>query len=278
MSGTLKASARPSARPSETSERRLTVRLARGEADVVAAQRLRYDIFFRDMGALARDMGALTAAADRDRDVDPYDMLCDHLLVEDHARPGRQVVGTYRLLRQSVAEAHDGFYSAHEFDLGPVIAHGRREGVELLELGRSCVDPAYRDAGTIQLLWRGIADYLHAHRIGYMFGCASFPGVDPAEHAEGLSILAHDHMAPPELRARAIGPDSIPLGALPIGGYDPRLALRRLPPLIKAYLRVGAEVGEGAYIDRAFNTIDVFVLMPVARIASRYAQRFEVAA
>jgi len=252
-------------------ERRLSVRLARDEADIVAAQRLRYDIFFRDMGA-ARD-----ASADL-RDIDPYDGLCDHLLVEDHGRPGSPVVGTYRLLRQSVAEAHDGFYSAHEFDLSPVLAHGRREGMELLELGRSCVDPAYRDAGTIQLLWRGIADYLQRHAIGYMFGCASFPGVDPAEHAEGLSLLAHNHMAVPELRARAIGDQAIPLAALPIGGYDPRIALRRLPPLIKAYLRVGAEIGDGAYIDHAFNTIDVFVLVPVARIAARYAQRFEVAA
>ncbi|MBD3760682.1 GNAT family N-acetyltransferase [Sphingomonadaceae bacterium G21617-S1] len=260
-----------SSRPVEIPERRLAVRLAQGQADVVAAQRLRYDIFFRDMGAQAGGPAG-------DRDVDPYDMLCDHLLVEDHARPGSPVVGTYRLLRQSIAEAHDGFYSAHEFDLSAVIAHGRRTGVELLELGRSCVDPAYRDAGTIQLLWRGIADYLQQHRIGYMFGCASFPGIDPVEHAEGLSFLAHDHLALPELRARAIGPDAIPLGSLAIGGYDPRLALRRLPPLIKAYLRVGAQVGEGAYIDRAFNTIDVFVLMPVARIASRYAQRFEVAA
>jgi len=255
----------------EIRERRLTVRLAAGEADVVAAQRLRHDIFFRDLGAGGHDGG-------EGRDVDPYDMLCDHLLVEDHARRFSPVVGTYRLLRQTVAEAHDGFYSAREFDLSRVLGHARREGVELLELGRSCVDARYRDAGTIQLLWRGIADYLQAHRIGYMFGCGSFPGTDPAEHAAGLSLLAHDHLAPFDVRAEAIGADAIPLASLPIGGYDPRHALRRLPPLIKAYLRVGAELGDGAYIDHAFNTIDVFVMMPVARIASRYAQRFEVAA
>jgi putative hemolysin len=255
----------------EMAGRRLAVRLATGETDIVAAQRLRYDIFFRDLGAQGE-------AAQDGRDIDPYDVLCDHLLVEDHARPGSPVVGTYRLLRQRVAEAHDGFYSAHEFDLSRVLAHARREGVELLELGRSCVDPAYRDAGTIQLLWRGIADYLQQNRIGYMFGCGSFPGTDPAEHAEGLSLLAHDHLAPAEIRARAIGAEAIPLATMPIGGYDPRLALRRLPPLIKAYLRVGAELGDGAYIDRAFNTIDVFVMMPVARISARYAQRFEVAA
>ncbi len=252
-------------------ERNLAVRLASCEADIISAQRLRYAIFFDAMGAA-------TAGASDGRDIDPYDILCDHLLVEDHARPGSPVVGTYRLLRQSVADAHQGFYSAAEFDLSSIIAHAAREGVELLELGRSCVDPEYRDAGTIQLLWRGIADYLAAHRIGYMFGCASFHGIDPSEHEEGLALLAHDHLAPAELRARAIGPDAIATGTLPIGGYDPRVALRRLPPLVKAYLRVGAMIGEGAFIDREFNTIDIFVMMPVARIAARYADRFAVAA
>lgn len=254
-----------------TAERKLAVRLASSEADIIAAQRLRYRIFFEMMGAVS------VKATDQ-RDIDPYDPLCDHLLVEDLARPGAPVIGTYRLLRQSVADAHHGFYSADEFDLGPVLHHAAHEGVELLELGRSCVDPAYRNAGTVQLLWRGIADYLVRHRIGYMFGCGSFPGIDPAEHAEGLSLLAHDHLAPSELRARAIGPNAMPLAVLPIGGYDPRIALRRLPPLVKAYLRVGATIGDGAFIDHDFNTIDIFVMMPVARIAARYAERFDVAA
>jgi len=247
----------------------LAVRLARSDEDVAAAQRLRYRIFFDGMGATGADDVAGS-------DVDPYDPLCDHLLVEDLGVEGQPVVGTYRLLRQSVAERHFGFYSAHEFDLSPIVGHAAREGLELLELGRSCVDPAYRDAGTIQMLWRGIADYLRAHRIGYMFGCASFHGQDPEEHAAGLSLLAHDHMAPADLRARAIG--GVDMARLPIGGYDARLAQRHLPPLIKAYLRVGAQVGDGAFVDRAFNSIDVFMLMPVARIAARYAERFDAAA
>ena len=254
--------------------RLLAVRLAENDTDVMAAQRLRYRIFFEALGAAAADADAKDSAGGRD--IDRYDGLCDHLLVEDLAAPGRPVVGTYRLLRQSVAERHFGFYSADEFDLGPVIAHARQEGMELLELGRSCVDPAYRDAGTIQMLWRGIADYLRQHRIGYMFGCASFHGTDPEEHAAGLSLLAHDHMAPVDLRACAAG--GVEMARLPIGGYDARLAQRHLPPLIKAYLRVGAQVGDGIFIDHAFNSIDVFMLMPVARIAARYAERFEAAA
>jgi putative hemolysin len=248
--------------------RMLAVRLADDAHDVAAAQRLRHRIFFGHMGAIS--------TASEDRDIDRYDRLCDHLLVEDIAVPGRPVVGTYRLLRQSVADRHFGFYSAAEFNLDPVIAHARFEGTELLELGRSCVDPAYRDAGTIQMLWRGIAAYLRQHRIGHMFGCASFHGTDPEAHAPGLSLLAHDHMAPVNVRASAIG--GIEMGRLPIGGYDARLAHRSLPPLIKAYLRVGAQVGDGAFVDHAFNSIDIFMLMPVAGIAARYAGRFEAAA
>lgn len=252
----------------QASTRMLAVRLADDDRDVRAAQRLRHRIFFGDLGAIS--------PASQDRDIDRYDGLCDHLLVEDLGAPGRPVVGTYRLLRQSVADRHFGFYSAAEFKLDPIIAYARQEGTELLELGRSCVDPAYRDAGTIQMLWRGIAAYLRQHRIGHMFGCASFHGTDPDEHAMGLSLLAHDHMAPAHLRATAIG--GIDMARLPIGGYDARLAQRCLPPLIKAYLRVGAQIGEGAFIDHAFNSIDIFMLMPVARIAARYAGRFEAAA
>lgn len=246
--------------------RMLSVRMAGDEADIAAAQRLRWDIFYGAMGA-AGD----TAAG---RDVDPYDPVCDHLLVEDHADGAARVVGTYRLLRRSVAERHAGFYTAGEFDLGAV-AQG--DG-ELLELGRSCVAPHYRDAGTIQLLWRGIARYLADHGIDRMFGCASFPGTDPSTHAEALSYLYHNHLAPPALRGRALPGRHVEMAMLPVGGYDQRRAMRLLPPLIKGYLRVGAMVGDGAVVDRPFNTVDVFMVMPVEAIAARYLDRFGAAA
>ena len=203
-------------------------------------------------------------------DVDPYDAVCDHLLVEDNG----QAVGTYRLLRKSVANVHSGFYSAGEFCLDPL---GECQG-EWLELGRSCVAPAYRDAGTIQLLWRGIAAYLRSHDISLMFGCASFHGVDPAEHAASLSYLYHNHLAPSRIRARALDARYVDMAMLPMGGYDQKLALRMLPPLIKGYLRVGAVVGDGAVIDHDFNTVDVFMTMPVEQIAMRYLHRFSTAA
>ena len=246
--------------------RALSVRLASCDADVEAAQRLRWDVFYGELGA--------TPAVNGPVDVDPYDPVCDHLLVEDSASGTPKAVGTYRLLRQSVAASRAGFYSAGEYDLSALAGS---DG-ELLELGRSCVAPAYRDAGTIQLLWRGIAGYLLHHNISTMFGCASFHGTDPGDHADTLSYLWHNHLAPPGLRTRALEERYVDMARLPRGGYDPRQAMRKLPPLIKAYLRVGAQVGDGAVIDHQFNTVDVFIVMPIARISERYLGRFGAAA
>ncbi len=248
----------------------LDVRLATSEAEIAAAQALRYRIFYDEMGAEPSAFMRATA-----RDIDDYDSICDHLLVIDHGLDGRpHVVGTYRLLRQVVATMHKGFYSASEYDLSPLLETGASGG-QLLELGRSCVAPDYRNTTTITLLWRGIASYLATHGIGYMFGCASLHGTDPAHHAAELSYLYHQHLAPPPLRARAL--DHVPMDRLNAASYDPRAASRALPPLIKGYLRVGAMVGDGAFVDRQFNTVDVFVVMPVDRITSRYLDRFALA-
>lgn len=247
----------------------LDVRIARSEEEIAAAQTLRYRIFHEEMGA--RPSAAVAAAG---RDIDDYDNLCDHLLVIDHGVDGRpHVVGTYRLLRQLVASMHRGFYSAGEYDLSPLIGSSETGG-QLLELGRSCVAAEYRNNATITLLWRGIASYLAMHGIGTLFGCASLHGTNPDVHAAELSWLHHNHLAPPELRARALDAHFVPMNRLTPGSYDERAAQRALPPLIKGYLRVGAMVGDGAFVDRQFNTVDVFVVMPVEKITRRYLDRF----
>jgi putative hemolysin len=249
----------------------LTVRLAASADEIAAAQALRYQIFYEEMGA--RPSPAMAAAR---RDMDDYDQLCDHLLVIDNGGITPRVVGTYRLLRQDVASTHRGFYSAGEYDLSALIAQAG-PGRQLLELGRSCVAPDYRTSATISLLWRGIASYLTVHGIGHLFGCASLHGADPALHRESLAWLHHNHLAPPALRATALPPHRVPRDAVPAVGFDPRAAARALPPLVKGYLRVGAMVGDGGFLDHQFNTLDVFVVMPVERITSRYASRFGAA-
>ncbi|RMD86593.1 MAG: GNAT family N-acetyltransferase [Alphaproteobacteria bacterium] len=252
----------------------LEVRCARDAAEMEAAQRLRYRIFYEEMAARP------TPAMRRQRrDMDAYDPLCDHLLVLDHARPAdERVVGTYRLLREEVALRHSGFYSSQEYDLSPLMSDGFRSRMrhqgQLLELGRSCVHRDYRTNTTISLLWKGIASYLYEHNIAYLFGCASLPGTDPEPLRLPLAYLYHHHLCPPEFRVRAVPGRHVPMDRLPATAVDVRAARRALPPLIKGYLRLGCFIGDGAVVDHQFGTTDVFILLPVERVTRRYSERF----
>jgi len=248
----------------------IEVRLTRRPTDIRAAQRLRYRVFYEEMAAKPTP-----AMARQRRDFDSYDKLCDHVVVYDHARPrGQRVVGTYRMLRREVAVRHGGFYTAREFDIAPLLARAVTDG-EIMEVGRSCVAAAYRNSATIQLLWRGIASYMITHNIRLAIGCASLPGTDPSAHARALSYLYHHHMAPKALRVRALTAVYRPMNLMAKEAIAPRTAVRDLPPLIKAYLRLGAYVGDGAYIDQQFGTVDVFMVLPLERVAMKYHQHFE---
>ena len=248
----------------------LEVRLARDAEEIQAAQRLRYRIFYQEMSA--EPTSAMAAA---ERDFDRFDRICDHMLVIDHARrPDDGVVGTYRVLRQSVAERNRGFYSASEYDLTAVLARGAGIG-GLMELGRSCVHADYRTNATIHLLWRCIANYVREHHVTTMFGCASLPGRDPAELALPLSYLHHEFLAPPDLLARALARRYTPMNLMAADDIPVRAALRALPPLIKAYLRLGAFVGDGAVVDHQFGTTDIFMIVPLERVRSKYFSHYD---
>lgn len=245
----------------------LETRLARGD-EVDQALALRHRVF-------CEERGAISTSATEGLEEDAYDRDCDHLIVIDHARAHTPVVGTYRLLRGDVADRIGGFYTGGEYDLAPLIRHAARRDAGLLELGRSCVEAPYRTSAAISLLWRGLATYVEAFRIGYIFGCASFHGTDPAAHADGLGYLHRMHLAPSELRVRALRGHYVEM-AYPAA--DLVAGSQNLPPLVKAYLRVGAKVGDGAFIDHAFNTVDVFMVMPVEAIVGRYGRRFGLVA
>lgn len=245
----------------------LQVRLAESEADIDAAQALRYRIFYESLGARAA-----VEAARRRRDFDRFDERCDHLLVLDHSRgTGPEIiVGTYRLIRRAAADRLGGFYSAGEFDIAQLVAYPG----EILELGRSCVDSAYRQRPTMQLLWGGIASYVFYYDIAVMFGCASLPGTDPDALAVPLSYLHHRHLAPPGLRARALAHRYVEMNRLPVTAIDPPRALTDLPPLIKGYLRLGGFVGDGAVVDGDFNTVDVCVVVKTDLVTEKYSRHY----
>ncbi len=246
----------------------LGVRLAASAAEIDAVQALRYRIFYQEMGAMP-DAEALASHRDRDR----FDAIADHLLVIDHdlgdGAPG--VVGTYRLIRQDAAARIGRFYSADEYDISAL----QQFPGQLLELGRSCVDTAYRSRAVMQMLWRGIAAYVFLHQIDLMFGCASLPGTDPDALASELSYLYTAHLAPEPIRPRALPSRFVPMQRLPSDSINSKLALNALPPLIKGYLRLGGFVGDGAVIDWQFNTTDIAVVVQTDLVTEKYYRHYE---
>ena len=246
----------------------LEARLARTEEEVAAAQSLRYRVFFEEMSANPSPEVAATK-----RDFDKFDDICDHLLVIDSSRTDLPcgVVGTYRLLRSSVAEQHGGFYTADEYDIHRLDGHPG----QTLELGRSCVEIAHRNRPTMQLLWQSIAQYIFQHDVGIMFGCASMQGTDPQALALPLSYLYHYHLAPPALRPRALEERYVDMRILPEAEIDARRALAALPPLIKGYLRLGGFVGDGAVVDYDFNTTDVSIVVKTDLVTEKYFKHYE---
>jgi putative hemolysin len=257
----------------------LEVRLATRVREIRQAQRLRFKVFYEEMAAVPNGAALLSR-----RDLDDYDAVCDHLLVLDHdvkrkpLRPARpRVVGTYRLLRQDVAEHHGrGFYTMGEFDIAPLVA--AHPGLRFLELGRSCVLGPYRNKRTVELLWHGIWTYVLHHRIDVMFGCASLEGTDPRKLALPLSFLHHFARASGAWRTAALPDRYTPMDLMPRDAVDPKKALQALPPLIKGYLRLGATFGDGAVVDPQFGTTDVLVILPVSAINPRYIGHFGASA
>lgn len=239
------------------------IKLAQNEADTLSAQRLRYKVFVEELGG----DGNLVDHENR-LERDEFDPYFDHLILIDRRRQVsdlNHVVGVYRLLRSDQAEAMGRFYSDGEYDLTPLRTSGRK----LLELGRSCLHPDYRGGTAMFHLWNALAEYVLSHGVEVLFGVASFHGTDTEKYAESLSYLHHNHLAPPELRVRAAADHFQSMDLMPADQIDRKRAMVAMPTLIKAYLRLGGMVGEGAFIDRDFQTIDVCLLMDTERLNPR---------
>ena len=248
----------------------LEVRLAANDTEIRQSQCLRYSIFYDEMAAKP-DRKTLREK----RDIDRFDIHCDHLLVIDRALENElgcgQVVGSYRLLNEQNSKKTNGFYSAAEFNLDSLMR--RHKDKKFLEFGRSCVLPPYRNKRTIELLWQGSWAYVRQHKVDIMFGCASFQGCDPDKLAEPLSFLYHHARAQSEWAVKA-SQNGVCMNRIAANRLDMKSALRALPPLIKGYLRLGAIIGEEAVIDHQFGTIDVMIVLPVAQLNPRYVNYY----
>jgi putative hemolysin len=241
-------------RASETSSHSLTVALARNIHEVREAQRLRYQVF-------AREMGARVPGREQGIDCDIYDAYCDHLLVRDTVTS--EVVGTYRILTGTRARRIGGFYADGEFDLAR-LNHLRDD---MVEVGRSCVHRDYRGGAAIALLWSGLGAYMTRHGHRYLIGCASVGMAEGGPSVAGLfRRLRETCFSPIEYRV-------FPRRALALDDTACTEKLE-LPPLIKGYVRLGAYVCGAPALDPDFNTADLLMLLPLARVNPRYARHF----
>ena len=230
------------------------VRFARSADDLEAVQRLRYDVFVTELGAESPMIDH-----NERRETDKFDAVADHLMLLDlNLDNAQQVVGVYRIMNAAQAIESKGFSCESEYNLDGLKTTDRT----LLELSRSCLHPDYRGGIAMYQMWRRLGQHIAATQTDILFGVASFLGADPLVHADALNMLAANHLSVFNVQSRA------PV-ALPQRQFDKKQALRATPALIKAYLRLGGAVGQGAFVDHAFNTTDVCMILDVAKMNAK---------
>ncbi|MFO1475909.1 MAG: GNAT family N-acyltransferase [Verrucomicrobiota bacterium] len=234
---------------------RYTVRLARSEQDIHAAQTLRFLVFNVELNeGLDHSYATL-------RDADPFDAICDHLVVE-HQQTG-EIVGTYRLQSGRVAAANRGYYSSQEFDLAPLEPLRN----ELIELGRACVHSQHRNLTVLSLLWQGIDLYAREHQARYLVGCSSLSTQDPAEGAALYHYLERHRLLTTHWKVQPL-----PGFVCPLDRVSEKPA--RPPKLLRAYLSLGAKICGPPAIDREFKTIDFLTFLDIQDVTPEAAARF----
>jgi putative hemolysin len=232
-----------------------TVSLARTQDQVRQAQGLRFEVFNIELNE------GLEQSFETGLDVDQFDAVCDHLLVEH--LPSRQVVGTYRLQTGTNAAAHHGYYSEQEFEFSKF--EGTR--TEIIELGRACVQREHRNLVVLGLLWKGIADYARLHGGRYLLGCSSLTSQDPRVGAAAYTELCRHHLAPVQYLTKPLPAFDCPLEEL--AAESPKI-----PKLLRAYLTIGAKICGPPALDSEFKTIDFLTLVDLHRLPAGVRNRF----
>jgi putative hemolysin len=230
-------------------------RLVRDAGEIRAAQALRFEVFNVELGTGLEPAGAAGL------DVDRFDAVCDHLIVEH--LPTNQVVGTYRLQTGRNAALNLGYYSAQEFEFKRF--ESRR--AEIAELGRACVHRQHRNLVVLGLLWKGIAAYARRHGARYLLGCSSITSQDPAVGASVYTELCRKHLAEPQWRTRPLPACECPLERLTDEAC-------KIPKLLRAYLGIGAKICGPPALDRDFKTIDFLTMMDLNALSPVARERF----
>lgn len=248
---------------------KIEVRLIKNPEELIAAQKLRYKIFFEECGAKASPQVEL-----EERDFDEFDDYCDHLIAIDRLaglNPEDYIIGTYRLMRKEGAAKCGKWYSQNEFE---VEKFNDYDG-EILELGRSCVAKAHRTQLVIRMLWNGLAAYMFDYDIKLMFGCGSFHGTNIEDYKDALSYLYYNKIVSGNLDIDAKGVNKRPMDLLPKESIDERKAMKEIPTMIKGYLRAGAKIGKSVWIDWDFNCFDICIIFEMKDLKSSYRKHYE---
>ncbi len=246
------------------------VRLTRTKEERRQVRALRYRVFVEEEGASATE-----EQKNLREEYDSYDRFAEYLGVFHNGK----IVGTYRIINRDAAEKMGGFYTETEFDISKI----KRSGTNIAEMSRACVAPEYREnALVMRLLWVGLGEYIVRNKIGIVFGVASWTGTNPAMSAQAISYLYYNHLSPLRLRATVdptkladgVNPKLTRMNILPAVFVDAAEARRQMTPLVKGYLRINATFGRGVFIDKPFNSYDVFVMLETRKMDALYRKRF----
>ena len=246
------------------------VRLTRTKEERRQVRALRYRVFVEEEGASATE-----EQKNLREEYDSYDRFAEYLGVFHNGK----IVGTYRIINRDAAEKMGGFYTETEFDISKI----KKSGANIAEMSRACVAPEYREnALVMRLLWVGLGEYIVRNKIGIVFGVASWTGTNPAASAQAISYLYYNHLSPLRLRATVdttklvdgVNPKLTRMNILPAVFVDSNMARREMTPLIKGYLRINATFGRGVFIDKPFNTYDVFVMLRTRDMNAVYKKHF----
>lgn len=239
---------------------RYKARLAEAPEDVVACQQLRYMTFVSTRG--------LTDGPDMDGvDADEFDQHCRHLMVED-VRTG-QLVCCFRMMPLESGAEIGRTYSAKYYDLEALRSY---EG-PLVEMGRFCIHPAWKDPAILRVAWTAMTKFVDENNVEMLFGCSSFEGVDADDYADAFALLSEKHIAPKRWLPRVKAPKVVLFGRrFKLPAPNMKLALGRMPPLLRTYLVMGGWVSDHAVVDNELNTLHVFTGVEIARVPKSRAR------
>ena len=240
---------------------------AENKKEIKAAQRLRYKVFFSE-----RDRKIISLKYFK-KDSDRYDQYADHLIVTH--RNGKfsksKIIGTYRLLNSKSAK-YCGFYSKEEFDIDKMLKLHSNEN--LLELSRSCIHKNFRKKNVLQYMWKKIHHYILDHNIDVLFGMASFLNEKPEEIKTELTYLYKKFLMDETIKVKALDKYKVNMNIADLNNVSELSIVKKLPTLVKAYLKLGAKIGDGAVIDNIVKTTDIFVYLPYKNISKTYLKKF----